>query len=196
MASRQPDKRTTERALAREERRASESASLSVAARAYTTALDLIADSVKVLSRGVRALDVARSASVSPDLVQYGVLARLRPSELQRAVHSVARDLQSKVSYARSSGLAVPDGTEDAYRALVVKLGTACDLVSEAIDEFGKSIPRSASRPPPSVRDLILSAARAASYLNRLSGRGRAASSVHIAAVHDEITSAKDVSFY
>ncbi len=159
-------------------------------------ALDLISDSVRTLSRGVRALEVARLASVSPDLVQYGVVARLRPAELQRVVLSVARDLQSKVSYARSSDLVVPDGTEDAYRALVLKLGTACDIVAEAIDEFGKSVPRSASRPPPSVRDLIFSAARAASHLNRLSGRGRATASVHVAAVQDEITSAKDVSFY
>ncbi len=148
------------------------------------------------LSHGAKALDAARIAAVSPDLVQYGLVARLRPADLQRSVHAVSRDLASKLVFARSSDLVVPDGTEEAYGLLVSRLAAASDLVARAVEDFGSSVPRSSAKPHPVIRDLILSAASAASVFNRLVGTGRAKASVHVAAVHDEMSSGKGVSFY
>lgn len=195
---RKPSKTSRERreTSAREERRAAEVLALARSASAYTAALDILAGATVVLMRGGRALDQARSAAVVPELVRYGMVGRLRPADVQRTVHSVTRDLAAKVAFARGAELVVPDGTEEAYGLLVSRLAEASDLVASAIDDFGKSVPRMSSKPHPVIRDLILSAAGAASALNRLVGRNRAAASVHSSAVHDEIVSNKDVSFY
>jgi len=197
-ARKAPRKTPRERAAARarEERRASESASLARASAAYAKALDVVSEAVVTLTRGAAVLDAARASSVSPDLVQYGLAARLRPADLQRAVHGVSRDLASKLAFARASDLVVPDGTEEAYGLLVSRLADASDLVARALEDFGRSVPRGAGKPHPVIRDLILSAAGGAAVLNRLAGKGRATASVHVSAVRDEIMSEKDVSFY
>lgn len=197
-ASKAPRKTPRERAAARarEERRASESVSLARASAAYAKALDVVSEAVTTLTRAASILDAARASAVAPDLVRYGLAARLRPADLQRAVHGVSRDLASKLSFARASDLVVPDGTEEAYGLLVSRLADASDLVARALDDFGRSVPRSAGKPHPVIRDLILSAAGGAAVLNRLAGKGRATASVHVSAVRDEIMSEKDVSFY
>lgn len=166
------------------------------ASAVYTKALDVVSEAVTALTRGAAVLDAARSSVVSPDLIQYGLAARLRPADLQRAVHGVARDLSSKLAFARTSDLVVPDGTEEAYGLLVSRLADASDLVTRALDDFGKSLPRNSGKPHPVIRDLILSAVGGAAVLNRLAGKGRATASVHISTVRDEIMSEKDVSFY
>lgn len=200
MAARRATRKRTSRersaSRALEERRASESLALTRAAFAYSKALDVISGAATALARGARALDVARASAVSPDLVKYGLVARLRPADLRRAVHGVSQDLASKIAFARSSDLVVPDGTEEAYGRLVSRLAAAADLVSSALEEFGSSLPRSPSRPHPVIRDLILSASSAASLFNRLVGVGRARASVHVSAVRDEISSGKEISFY
>lgn len=200
MAIRKATRKKTSRersvSRAREDRRASGALALTRAAGAYSKALDVISGAVVSLARGARALDVARASAVSPDLVKYGLVARLRPADLQRAVHGVSRDLASKIAFARSSDLVVPDGTEEAYGRLVARLAAAADLVSEALEDFGSSLPRTAPKPHPVIRDLILSATSAASLFNRLVGGGRARASVHVSAVRDEIASGKEISFY
>ncbi len=199
MSSKKASKKTARdlsAARERDDRRVSESSALARASSAYADALNVVSEAVSVLVRGAAALDVARASAVAPDLVQYGLAARLRPGDLQRAVHGVARDLSSKLTLARASDLVVPDGTEEAYGLLMSRLADASDLVSRALDEFSRSVPRSSSKPHPVVRDLILSAAGGASVLNRLVGRGRATASTHVSAVRDEIVSDKSVSFY
>ncbi len=199
MAARKAKKKTSrERSAsrAREERRASESLALTRASAAYSEALDVISGAATSLARGARALDLARASAVSPDLVKYGLVSRLRPADLRRAVHGVSRDLVSKLAFARASDLVVPDGTEEAYGLLVSRLAAVSDLVSAALEDFGSSLPRTALKPHPVIRDLILSASSAASLFNRLVGAGRAKASVHVSAVRDEIVSGKDVSFY
>lgn len=179
-----------------EERRQAEIAALNVAVTAYDSALEMVAKAAQSLVRGARALDLARATAVSPDLVQYGLVAGFRPADVQRVVHGVARDLQAKIAFARSSDLVVPDGTEEAYGRLVSSLTSASEMVSRALEEFGEAVPRGSAKPHPVIRDIIMSASRAASLLNRLVGKGRTAASVHALAVRDEITSEKTVSFY
>lgn len=136
-------------------------------------------------------------ASVSPSLVKYGVAARLRPAVLHRSVHSVARDLASKLKRARTSDIVVPDGDEGAYVRLLERLSVASSLMSDALRDFEKELPeRPKDRVHPAIRDLIVSSVQAASLLNRTLGRSRSSASVHVSAVAEEISSQKDVSFY
>ncbi len=197
MASRKKPSASRARASsrAREERRAEESAALEKASQAYSAALGILSEAVMSLNRGARALDLATASAAAPELVQYGVAARLRPADLRRVVHSASRDLVLLSARVRSSGLSVPDGSEEAYGRLVSGLCEASDLIVRSMEEFSGSAPRGAGRPNPAVRDLVLSASRAASAINRLVGRGRTSVSVHMAAVSAEI-SAGDVSFY
>lgn len=181
----------------RQSLRAEERADLAAASSAYTSGLNEIAKAVLSLARGYRALDSARKASESPSLARYAVAARLRPAVLQRAVVAISRDLGQKVQIARSSDLSVPDGDEKPYEKLLRRLAAASDSIEEALRDFGRELPdRPGDDAPAIVRALILSSARAAAQLNRTLGRSRSSASVHVAAVADEISSNKDVSFY
>jgi len=197
LASRKKAVGSRERSVsrAREERRAEESAALRKASEAYLSALAAVSEAVLALNRSARALDLASSAFLSPELSRYGVAARLRPADLRRAVDGASRDLRSLASRARSLDITVPDGTEEAYGRLISGLAEASDTIVRSMEEFGSSVPRGSHRPPPVVRDLISAAVRAASILGRLAGRGRTLASVHLSAVADEISS-RDVSFY
>jgi hypothetical protein len=183
------------REQARAERRARELASLASATSSFSSALDTITEAAAALLRSSKALDTARAAAVSPELVQYGILGRLRPLAVQRAVQSVSSDLRLKVASVRSSDLSVHDGSEEAYEKLVSRISAAADSIREAIEDFGRSLPAGAARPHPAVRNLVMASAKAAALLNRLAGRGRTSVSVHSAAVQAEIA-AGDVSFY
>lgn len=180
----------------RERRRSEERASLASASTAFSSGLDLVAKAVTSLSRASRALDAAAKASSSPEMARYGLAARLRPEAVRRAVTDISRDLSGRLARAKASGLVVPDGQEDPYLKLLNRLSVASEAIEAALRDFGDSLPSRPGAASPPTRDLILTSARASAHLNRLLGRRRSAASVHVAAVSDEISSTKDVSFY
>ena len=176
-------------------RRREETAQLSSSVSAFNSALSTIEGATRSLARGSKALASAARQASSPSLVQYGVAGRLRPAVLQRAVASVHRDLQAKIRYVRLHGVTVPDGREKPYEDLLAGLAAVSDAFGKVLSDFEKAMPERSEDGPKQVRELVIAAAKASVFLNRLTRRGKASSSVHSAAVASEIAGG-DVSFY